>query len=103
MVTIPIKEAPMKHFPRLFLFFVALCTLLAACGGSTPPSGRGSTPTPAPINLNFFAAASLTESFTKMANTYPQQHPNVTINLNFNVSKFREQQIAKGPPADIFA
>jgi len=102
MVTIPIKEAPMKHFPRLFLFFVALCTLLAACGGSTT-SGSGSTPTPAQINLNVFAAASLTESFTEMANTYHQQHPNVIIKLNFNGSQILEQQIANGAPADIFA
>src|SRR5258708_37750790 len=87
MVTIPIKEAPMKHFPRLFLFFVALCTLLAACGGSTTTSGSGSTPTPAPINLNVFAAASLTEAFTEMANTYHQQHPNVIIKLHFNGSQ----------------
>lgn len=92
----------MKHFPRLFLFFVALCTLLAACGGSTT-SGSGSTPTPAPINLNVFAAASLTESFTEMANTYHQQHPNVIIKLNFNGSQILEQQIANGAPADIFA
>ena len=92
----------MKHFPRLFLFFVALCTLLAACGGSTT-SGSGSTPTPAQINLNVFAAASLTESFTEMANTYHQQHPNVIIKLNFNGSQILEQQIANGAPADIFA
>lgn len=92
----------MKHFPRLFLFFVALCTLLAACGGSTT-SGSGSTPTPAPINLNVFAAASLTESFTEMANTYHQQHLNVIIKLNFNGSQILEQQIANGAPADIFA
>jgi molybdate transport system substrate-binding protein len=103
MVTIPIKEAPMKHFPRLFLFFAALCTLLTACGGSTTTSGSGSTPTPAPINLNVFAAASLTESFTEMANTYHQQHPNVIIKLNFNGSQILEQQIANGAPADIFA
>ena len=92
----------MKHFPRLFLFFVALCTLLAACGGSTT-SGSSSTPTPAQINLNVFAAASLTESFTEMANTYHQQHPNVIIKLNFNGSQILEQQIANGAPADIFA
>jgi molybdate transport system substrate-binding protein len=102
MVTIPIKEAPMKHFPRLFLFFVALCTLLAACGGSTT-SGSGSTPAPAQINLNVFAAASLTESCSEMANTYHQQHPNVIIKLNFNGSQILEQQIANGAPADIFA
>lgn len=92
----------MKQFPRLFLFFVALCTLLAACGGSTT-SGSSSTATPTQINLNVFAAASLTESFTEMANIYHQQHPNVIIKLNFNGSQILEQQIANGAPADIFA
>jgi molybdate transport system substrate-binding protein len=90
----------MKHFLRLFLLFASLCILLAACGDSTTAS---STPTPTPITLNVFAAASLTESFNEIATVYHQQHPNVTIKPNYNGSQILEQQIANGAPADIFA
>src|SRR6266496_4867637 len=92
----------MKRSLRLFLLFIALCTLLVACGGSTT-SGSTKTPTLAPISLNIFAAASLTESFNEIATTYHQQHSNVTIKPNYNGSQILEQQIANGAPADVFA
>jgi molybdate transport system substrate-binding protein len=92
----------MKRSLRLFLLFIALCTLLVACGGSTT-SGSTTTPTLAPITLNIFAAASLTESFNEIATTYHQQHSNVTIKPNYNGSQILEQQIANGAPADVFA
>jgi molybdate transport system substrate-binding protein len=90
----------MKRSLYIFLLFVSLCTLLAACGGSTT---TGSTPTPTPVTLNVFAASSLTESFNEIAAAYHQQHPNVTIKPDYNGSQILEQQIANGAPADIFA
>jgi molybdate transport system substrate-binding protein len=91
----------MKRFSRLFLLFASLCVVLAACGGATTSSTT--TPTPTPITLNVFAAASLTESFNEIAKAYQQQHPNVTIKPNYNGSQILEQQIANGGPADVFA
>ncbi len=90
----------MKRSLYIFLLIVGLCTVLAACGGSTSTSD---TPTPAPITLNVFAAASLTESFNEIAAAYHQQHPNVTIKSDYDGSQILEQQIANGAPADIFA
>jgi len=90
----------MKRSLYLFLLFASLCTFLAACGGSTT---TGSTPTPTPVSLNVFAAASLTESFNEIATVYYQQHPDVTIKTDYNGSQILEQQIANGAPADIFA
>ena len=94
----------MKRFLRLFLLLAALSTVfLAACSGS---SGSASTPAPAggaPVTLNIFAAASLTESFDEIASVYQKSHPNVTIKYNFNGSQILEQQIANGAPADVFA
>ena len=90
----------MKRSLRLFLLFFTLCTFLVACGGSTT---TGSTPTPAAVSLNVFAAASLTESFNEIAAVYHQQHPDVTIKPNYNGSQILEQQIANGAPADVFA
>ncbi len=89
----------MRRSLRLFLLFIALCTMLAACGGSTTSS---STSTPAPIALNVFAAASLTESFNEIAAAYQDLHPNITIKPNYNGSQILEQQIADGAPADVF-
>ncbi len=93
----------MKHVSRLFLLSVVVCMLLAACGGAPSASGSTTTPTPAPVTLNVFAAASLTESFNEIASAYHQLHSNVTIKPNYNGSQLLEQQIANGAPADIFA
>jgi molybdate transport system substrate-binding protein len=92
----------MKRSLRLFLLFLGFGILLAACGGSTTTSST-STPTQAPVTLNVFAAASLTESFTEIGTAYQQQHSNVTVKFNFNGSQILEQQIANGAPADVFA
>jgi molybdate transport system substrate-binding protein len=92
----------MKRFPQLFLLFVTLCTLLAACGGSTTSSNT-STPTTSPVTLNVFAASSLMESFNEIAAAYQQLHANITVKLNYNGSQILEQQIANGAPADVFA
>jgi len=61
------------------------------------------TPTPSPITLNVFAAASLTGSFTAIAAKYQQAHPTVVIKFNFAGSQILEQQIANGAAADVFA
>jgi len=92
----------MKRSLRLFLLFLSFCMLLAACGGSTTTSST-STPTLAPVTLNVFAAASLTESFTEIGTAYQKQHSDVTVKFNFNGSQILEQQIANGAPADVFA
>ncbi len=90
----------MKRFPHLFLLLVTLCTLLVACGGSTT---SGSTSTAAPVTLNVFAAASLTEAFNEIAADYQQLHPNIAVKPNYNGSQILEEQIANGAPADVFA
>ena len=92
----------MKRFLHLFLLLVTLCTLLAACGGSTT-SSNSSTPATSPVTLNVFAAASLTESFNEITATYQQLHSNITVKPNYNGSQILEEQIANGAPADVFA
>src|SRR5205823_14166199 len=61
------------------------------------------TATPEPVTLNVFAAASLTESFSKIGMAFQQQNPNVNVKYNFNGSQILEQQIVNGAPADVFA
>src|SRR2546428_5567017 len=98
---LPSRRSRMRHSLRAFLVLVTLCTLfLAACGGTSTASPASKPSTTA---LNVFAAASLTESFNKIAMKYERAHPNIKITLNYNGSQILEQQIANGAPADIFA
>jgi molybdate transport system substrate-binding protein len=56
-----------------------------------------------PANLNVFAAASLTEAFNEMAQSFSADHPGVTLTFNFAGSQQLAQQLGQGAPADIFA
>ena len=56
-----------------------------------------------PITLNVFAAASLTESFTRIGKAFEAANPGVKVVINFAGSQQLAQQIIQGAPADIFA
>ena len=89
---------------RALFLPMLLCSLLAACGGST--SGGSTTPTATTATastLNVFAAASLTESFTEIGNSFHAAHSNVTVKFNFAGSQALVQQITNGASADVFA
>ncbi len=95
---------------RLYYVLSLLCLLslfFVACGGSAATSTSSSTaptaPSAAPVTLNVFAAASLTESFNEIATKYHAAHPNITIKDNFAGSQALVQQIQNGANADIFA
>ncbi len=89
----------------------ALCALLlgsCASGGdntSTPISStpNTSTATADPVTLNVYAAASLTDVFTALAEDYEKAHPEVDIRFTFAGSSDLASQINEGAPADIFA
>jgi molybdate transport system substrate-binding protein len=55
------------------------------------------------VNLNVFAAASLTAAFGEMKTHFDAAHPTVTITFNFAGSNTLAQQIISGAPADVFA
>ncbi|HHX84302.1 MAG TPA: molybdate ABC transporter substrate-binding protein [Actinomycetales bacterium] len=72
--------------------------VLGACsgtgGGDDDEAGR---------TLTVFAAASLTEAFTEIADELEQAHPGVTVRLSFDGSSGLVDQIAGGAPADVLA
>ncbi len=70
----------------------------ATRGGSDSLSGGGVTGT-----VTVFAAASLTESFTKIAQDFRAANPGVDVKLNFGASSALARQITQGAPADVFA
>ncbi|MDE2594747.1 MAG: molybdate ABC transporter substrate-binding protein [Burkholderiales bacterium] len=49
------------------------------------------------------AAASLTNAFKDVAQSFEKQHPGTKVLLNFGASGALLQQIAKGAPVDVFA
>ena len=91
------------HPARALFVFLVLCMLFAACGQSNTTSGKSAPVVQAPVTLNVFAAASLTDSFNEIATHYEAANPGVKIVYNFNGSQLLVQQIINGAQADIFA
>jgi molybdate transport system substrate-binding protein len=79
----------MKCILRLILVPLLFLT---SCAGTSQP-----------IPLTVFAAASLTESFTEMAQAFEAEQPGVTVQLNFAGSQTLRLQIEQGARADVFA
>ncbi len=85
---------------------VLLCTALAS--GCVLPAAAGDTeqsqenPGSGKTELTVFAAASMTETLTKLAETYEQEHPEITISFNFDSSGTLETQILEGSDCDLF-
>ena len=89
----------MKRILSLLLA-AALAGSLAACGGAqtaeTAPDGA------APVELTVFAAASLTETLTRIAEDYKTAAPDVTLVFNFDSSGTLKTQNQEGAVCDLF-
>ena len=88
----------MKRF--LSLLLAALFVLgMTACGETEP------TPTEQQeekVELIVFAAASMTETLTEIAELYKEVAPNVTLTFNFDSSGTLKTQIQEGADCDLF-
>lgn len=99
----------MKKFLSLLLTGLMVCSL-AACGTAPASSAAPeATATPAstqtagePVELVVFAAASLTETLTEIAEDYKAIAPNVTLTFNFDSSGTLKTQIQEGAACDVF-
>lgn len=85
---------------------------LAGCGSGGSDSGsRGSAGTSpsasaSPLlsgDITVLAAASLTESFTRLGRHFEAAHPGVKVTFSFAASSALATQITSGAPADVFA
>lgn len=86
---------------------IAAALALAACSPSDDRSKDSRSPgTPAPAataTVDVYAASSLTDVFTTLAEQYEATNPGVTIRLTFAGSADLVAQINEGAPADVFA
>lgn len=73
---------------------------LSACGG---PGGDGDDGGDEQRILTVFAAASLTDSFTDLAEQFEQDHPGVDVQLSFAGSSALVTQLEEGAGADVLA
>lgn len=70
-----------------------------AAGGTEPTSASDGIDGP----ITVYAAASLTATFTELAEQFEAAHPGTTVALNFAGSAALATQIIEGAPADVFA
>ncbi|MCL8025783.1 molybdate ABC transporter substrate-binding protein [Nocardioides bruguierae] len=77
---------------------------LTACSGdgSSTASDTGSD-TGADTELTVLAAASLTETYTALADEFEAEHPGVEVTLAFDSSATLAAQAVQGAPADVLA
>ena len=73
----------------------ALALALAACGGGDDDGPRET--------VTVFAASSLTEAFTELAEAFEAANPGVRVRLAFAGSAALRTQALEGAPADVFA
>lgn len=85
----------MKKLTALFIGGVVTVSL-AACGGNEAAGNSE------PVELTVFAAASMTETLTQIAELYKEIAPDVTIVYTFDSSGTLVTQIAEGADCDIF-
>lgn len=106
------KEKFSMRLKLLLILVFCIPVALSGCVSQTPVTPTpapdnliipGATPTPQEVDLNLFAAASLTEAFTEIGEQFQFTHPGVTVLFNFAGSQQLAQQITQGAPADVFA
>jgi molybdate transport system substrate-binding protein len=83
---------------RISSLFLALLVLLCGCQKSTPHDAS-----PARRDVTVFAAASLREAFTELAQSLEHSHPEAHVVLSFAGSQTLRAQLEQGAPADVFA
>lgn len=99
----------MKKFVTLLTTVLFLNAVLAGCGGaqgtsedSKESSDSSTKSKQETVELNVFAAASMTETLTKIADMYQSVEPNVTLTFNFDSSGTLKTQIQEGAACDVF-
>ena len=106
----------MKKWISLFTALCMAACLFTGCGAKQEAPAPATVPAAAPaetaapqteapaqpVELIVFAAASMTETLTKLGDQYMAEHPEVTVVFNFDSSGTLKTQIQEGADCDIF-
>ncbi|WP_436798807.1 molybdate ABC transporter substrate-binding protein [Micromonospora profundi] len=76
---------------------------MTGCGDSGDPAPGGNADGRVTGTVTVFAAASLTESFTRLGADFEAANPGSTVTFNFAGSSALANQVNQGAPADVFA
>ena len=88
---------------KLLAAAVAALFALSLAGCGTPAASASTAETAGQsVELVVFAAASLTETLTEIADTYEAAHPGVTLTFNFDSSGTLKTQVEEGAACDVF-
>lgn len=88
---------------KLLTLALAGTAMFSLCACSQKESSVSTTDEKAePQELTVFAAASMTETLTKLGDDYMKEHPDVKIVFNFDSSGTLKTQIQEGADVDIF-
>lgn len=105
-----VRSRPAPRIRRLVASIVAAgaALALAACTGTTSPATTATAPPDASDielsgSITLFAAASLTATFTELADEFMAALPGTRVTLTFAGSSDLVTQITEGAPADVFA
>jgi molybdate transport system substrate-binding protein len=83
---------------RALVLAGCLLATSACAAGTTDPAGADRDTT-----LTVLAAASLTDTFTELADVYEHEHPGIDVRLAFDSSATLAGQVLQGAPADVLA
>lgn len=89
---------------RWWVGLLVLTLATSACvQAEAQRSGSSSAEPTVAGDVTVFAAASLTEAFEQIGQTFEAEHPSATLRFNFAGSHQLAAQIVEGAPADVFA
>lgn len=88
----------MKRMISMLLVVCMTMCLLVGCGGKENSVSSSEEP----IEITVFAAASMTETLTQIAELYKEMAPEVTLVFNFDSSGTLKTQIEEGAHCDVF-
>ena len=92
---------------KLFAMLIAAVMVLSFAACAAPATEETAAPEETvpeaePVELIVFAAASMTETMTQIAELYKAKAPNVTLTYNFDSSGTLKTQIQEGAECDLF-
>ncbi len=94
----------MKKMLTVLALLLCVCLLLAGCGAKATEaeSEKEEAAETEPVELNVFAAASLTETMDQIIEAYKAEAPNVTVTATYDSSGTLLTQIEEGAVCDLF-